>query len=172
MSAVPALILLLKDKVAAVRGSAAEALGKMGDSQTLPRKILNDSRITVRKRIELLETLHNAYYKDGGRTVSYDFADTRVLCQVVLTEENAETRKGALAVFHWLNGDRNLVIASERSQTTEPRELVRPAEGRTSEPSRELLLRASDESEQDAEPHPTQPSPWKRLFKKRKDAAF
>jgi HEAT repeat protein len=92
VAAVPALIKALKDKD--VRKQAANALGKIGDSQTLPRKILAASPFSAQQKIEVLDALR--------QVLGYRFPDTSALCQMVLAEEDSDARIGAQAVLNLL----------------------------------------------------------------------
>ncbi len=141
-SAVPALCETLKDSDSDVRENAKQALGWIGDSKTLPRKILACSRLTAQKRIEALDALRKAR-KGAFSTRLFSFPETRKLCESVLLEEDLDARTGAQAVLDWMNGDKNLLRASQPDASKEGKELLRAASGVPDiEPS--SLLRASD----------------------------
>ncbi|MCW3053088.1 MAG: hypothetical protein JWN14_2258, partial [Chthonomonadales bacterium] len=146
--ATPALLNILNgDDIAPVQVAAATALLELGDSKTLPRKILICSRFTPHERIELLYTLRRVRYTGGTPdivTVKYSFPAVRTLCHQVMIEQEeaacAEVRK----VLNWLNGDRDLLIASERPPSSESEILLRAAQGTSVETRPDTLLRASD----------------------------
>ena len=140
--AVPALSEALKDSDSDVRWRVAVALGWIGDSKTLPRKILASSRLTAQKRIEALDALRKAR-RGAFTTRLFSFPETRNLCESVLLEEDLDARTGAQAVLDWMNGDKNLLRASQPDASKEGKELLRAASGVPDiEPS--SLLRASD----------------------------
>jgi hypothetical protein len=154
-----------------VSNTAANALRKIGDSDTLPRKILADSRFSAQERIEVLDRLRRVRYKDRYTTFRYTLPDTRTLCQAVLNEEDAEARTGAQIVLGWLNGDQHLLRASQRDATTEPQELLRTSQSAMPETQPETLLRAADEPEGDTEPPFPPPTLLQRLFRKHANVA-
>ena len=64
--AVPGLIAIVNDcEIVPVREAAAEALLQIGDSDTLPLKILICSHLTPHDRLDLLSTLRHVRYKGG-----------------------------------------------------------------------------------------------------------
>jgi HEAT repeat protein len=109
--ALPALCDALQDKGNDFRESAAAALGEIGDSNTLPRKILAYSRWSPQMRINTLDVLRRARYLNENGIERYTFASTRRLCETVLKEEDADGRKCAQAVLNWLHRDRHLLHA-------------------------------------------------------------
>ncbi|MCW3096743.1 MAG: putative signal transduction protein containing Nacht domain [Chthonomonadaceae bacterium] len=162
VAAVPALVRLQKrwQPDSNARAAAAQILLEIGDSITLPRKILASSQFSAQERIYILETLR--------RVRTYKFDDTRSLCQTVLNEEDELARQGAKTILHWLNGESDLLRASRRDLTSEPQQLLVAYEGGTAETRPETLVLPSNESKKDISPRPQQPSLWKRWFGKRK----
>jgi HEAT repeat protein len=160
-SAVPALIEAATDRIDSVRSNAAEALGQIGDSVTLPRKIVSDSRLTAQERVEILDKLCRVRYRDAFFTLRYFSPDTRTLCQMVLTEQDNDARTGARTILDWLDGDRDLLIASQRSTTHEAGQLLHASQAGVAETRPEILLRGSSGVEQNSEPRRTL---WQRLF--------
>ena len=169
VSAVPALIDAIKDKSKHVRSSAARALKRIGDADTLPRKILVVSQSSPQDRIELLEKLRRVRYRDEDISLRYKFPDTRALCQMVLNEQNAAAREGAQSVLDWINDGSKLLRASQADTTKQSGELVRPTYGGDPETKPETLLRASDEQRKDVDVPPKQATVWQRLFGKPAD---
>jgi len=146
--AVPALIEILNGvEIVPVQVAAADALLELGDSKTLPRKILTCSRFTAHERIELLYTLRRVRYTVGtpdGVTLKYSFPDVRTLCHLVLQEPDIAAHAEAQKVLNWLNGDRELLLASQAPPTNEAKVLLRAAQGSNAETRPDTLLRASD----------------------------
>ena len=112
-TAVAALIAALQDRCTDVGKVAARALQNIGAGkpETLPRKILVESRLSVQERIDLLERMRHINYKyvpdyswEDPFRLYYEFPDTRTLCQIVLNEEDTEFHKEAQAVLDWLAG--------------------------------------------------------------------
>jgi hypothetical protein len=133
-----------------------------------PRKILAETRLSVRDRITVLEKLARARDPWGSRTFLYQFAEPRPLCLTVLTEEDANVRAGAQTVLDWLNGDRHLVQSSQREPQNEVKELLRASPAGLSEPLPETLLRGGIPPETGVEQSSQRPSFWQRLFEKQK----
>ena len=73
--------------------------------------------------------------------------DTRTLCQTVLNEQSADAKAGANTALNWLNGELELVIASQRDTANDAQELFRGSLAGTHVARPEVLLRASDEPE-------------------------
>jgi hypothetical protein len=167
-SAVPALIKMSKDDDWFARRDAVEAIGKIGDKTTLPRMVLASSWLSAQERIELLGSLRGVPSRDRWSPLRYTFADTRTLCQSVLNEKDMEARDGARTVLNWLDGDRNLLIASQRDTTTEARQLTRASQSGATETQTGTLLQGSSEPEPNVEPRP---SLWQRLMPKRKNTS-
>jgi len=146
--AVPALIEILNGvEIVPVQVAAADALLELGDSKTLPRKILICSRFTAHERIELLLTLRRVRYTGGTPdiiTLRYSFPDVRTLCHRILQEQDATARAEAQKVLNWLDGDRDLLIASQRPPTSDSEFLLRAAQGGIVETRPDTLLKASN----------------------------
>ena len=143
----PLLAILTGDDIAPVQVAAAAALLELGDSLTLPRKILICSRFTAHERIELLYALRRVRYTGGTPDVviiKYSFPDVRTLCHQVMIEQEEKACAEARKVLNWINGDRDLLIASERPPTNESDILLRAAQGSSHETRSDTLLRASD----------------------------
>ena len=132
-SAIPALMEALIDVDSEVRNSAGVALGSMVDPMILTRTILADPRFSAQQRIDVLETLRRAQYGHRGVALRGAYADIRTLCRAVVIEADGEACKGAQTVLNWLNGDRDLLKSSQRDDSSEPRELLRAAQGRAAE---------------------------------------
>ncbi|MCW3100628.1 MAG: lyase domain protein repeat-containing protein [Chthonomonadaceae bacterium] len=172
--AVPALIEMLNinqsiNQIVPVQEAAADALLELGDSKTLPSKILACSQFTAHERIELLTALRRVRYKGGppdNVTLHYSFPDVRTLCQTVLNEPDEQTRVGAQIVLNWLDGDRDLLIASQPTRANEEQILLRAAQGSPAETRPDTLLIASDAPDEKSGPPPAPKTLWKRLFKK------
>jgi hypothetical protein len=123
-----ATIEALDDADERVRGVAASVLRQLGDSYKLACKILAESRLSAQERIDALEALFRAYAvgKLGPhRPVCRDVA---TLCHIVLTREPADAQRGAQTVLNWLNGERDLLHASERNRALDGEELLRAAQ--------------------------------------------
>jgi hypothetical protein len=176
-SAVPALIEALKDENKGVRGNAAGALGKIGDSVTLPRKILAASKLSAQERLKVLAALRRIRYKDGGTTLRYTFPETRMLCQMVLDEDDAEARTGAQEVLEWLKEGIILVRPSQAHTANASQELVRAAQDETADSRPETLMRGADKPTLSTVQAPRRTLRERigvsreRLFGKRKDMA-
>jgi hypothetical protein len=145
----------------------AIALGELGDSKTLPRKILAYTTFTVQQKIDILERLRRARYYSNRETHLYTFPDTPTLCQKVLTEEDMEGRIGAQSVLNWLNEGRYLLRSSQPDSTIHANELVRASHGGTSETQPETLLLPSEEPAENPVQSQTPTTFWQRLFRKR-----
>lgn len=153
VSAISELVKVLTDKDEFICNYAAEMLWLMGNSETLPRKIIGASRLSILKRIEALADLRSVLWHDSSRSLRYIFPDTRSLCQTVLNEADTEASVGARQILDWLDGDQYLLQASESSNGS--KELLRANDGESPDTHPETLLRACDESEHDPESHPT-----------------
>jgi hypothetical protein len=166
--AVPGLIDIVNYcEIVPVQEAAAEALLKIGDSETLPRKILACSPLTPHQRIDLLSTVRRVRYKGGPTgniTLHYTFPDIRTLCETAQNAQDKPTRVGAQAVLDWLDGDRDLLMASQPARANEEQILLRAAQGSPAETRPDTLLIASDAPTQDPDPLPTPQTFWKRLF--------
>lgn len=138
-SAVLVLIDALSDEDHLVCKQAAASLAMMGDSVTLPRKIVALASYTALERINLLEALRCVHYKDDCLTLSYSFTDTLALCKRVLNEKDVGARAGARQVI-----DSLILLRPSRLNNGEE-ELLRAVEGAWLETHPETLLRASDE---------------------------
>ena len=165
-AAAPSLLAIFEGYGGGVRAMAAAALLKLGNSQSLPRKILADPGFSAQERIDLLETLRRARYRDGGSVLSYTFQDTRTLCEIVRHEEDAKAREGAQIVLNWLNGDRNLVILSMRAPAADARDHLRASHGGATDTDPGSLLIAAAEPGQNVQPNVTRLTPWERLIKR------
>jgi len=147
---------------------AAHVLEQIGDSTTLPRKILAERRLSAQERIAALDDLRKVRCQLGDITFRYTFAATRALCKTVLEEEDEAARAGAQTVLNWLDGDRHLLQSSQRSTEPDAQELLRAARSATSEPSSETLLRGADAPEENADPSPARRLGWEWVFGKRR----
>lgn len=165
--AVPGLIDIVNNcEIVPVREAAAEAMRKIGDSETLPRKILACSPLTPHQRIELLSLLRRVRYKGGppgNIALNYTFPDIRTLCETAQNALDKPTRVGAQAVLNWMDGDRDLLIASHPASAQEDQILLRAAQGSRAEIRPDTLLIASDAPDEKPAPPQTR---WKWLFKK------
>lgn len=140
-----------------VQAAAAEALLQLGDSDTLPRKILACARLSVSDRIRLLDALRRLRFKCGSPhpvSVRYKFADTPTLCRKYLRETDGHAQQGAQSVLNWLNGDRDLLIASQPNTTSQSQTLLRAAQGSVQETHPDTLLKASQAPNQEQEQDP------------------
>lgn len=151
--AVPALIAMLHVETIPlpIRTAAAEALHKLGDSETLPRKILACSQLVVKEKIQLLERLRHVRFQGGTSrpfSLRYAFPDTRTLCRKVLKESDTASCQGAQAVLNWLDGDRELLRASQPNSSHQSQTLLRPIEGSSPEMRPDTLLIASESPSQ------------------------
>src|SRR5205814_566227 len=125
---------------------------------------------SAQQRMDALESLRGACYEQEGRNLHYSYPDTRTLCETVISEEDACALKGAQTILNWLNGDRDLLIASHRDYLMASHELLRGLRGGAIETRPETLLIAADEPDHSEQPRPTRPSLWRRLFARNKDA--
>lgn len=144
--------LLQAAKEGAVSEYAIGILGRLGDSQRLPRRILAEKRLSAEERIRALQALRGTYYAHAGKTVRYQFPETLALCRTALTEEDVAVREGAQTVLRWLEGDRLLVHASHPEPATAPQQLLRASGSEAPEPHPETLLRGSAEPGGQVEP--------------------
>lgn len=167
--AIPALIMALKAEKQFICHMVAGALGAIGDSDTLPRRILADSRCSAQERTDILERVRRVRYNDASIDLHYRFLETPALCRTVVNEEDAAAREGAQSVLNWLNGGRYLLRASQPDTGKQAQELVRPAPGGEYETKPGALLRAAAEPEKEGTLLPLQPTAWQRLFGKRKE---
>jgi hypothetical protein len=167
-SAVPALIQALKDSDKDVCRNAAEALKSMGDSTTLPRKILAAAHVLPQKRIEVLAALRRVH-KDTKGTLKYDIPETRLLCQTVLDEGDAEACKGAQEVLDWLKEGMIFVRPSQPNTMSKPEELLRPTQGGTPNVQPDTLLREAQAPQGNTKQPSQRRTLRERLFGKRKD---
>ena len=168
VSTLPIIIEALQDEDD--RFYAVASLENMGDSKTLPRKILADSRCLAKQRIDILERLRSVHYNENSlknkRTLRYGFPTTLDLCQAVLKEEDGAAHTGAQEVLDLLL----LLRGSQPDPGKQGSELVRPARGREAETEPETLLRAGQGSVREEEPIPPQPTFWQRLLRNGMDA--
>lgn len=153
---VPTLLDALNDAESIVRCVAAEGLRRLGNSETLPRKILAAEQFPVPERIALLAKLREVRRID----VSYQFPETLTLCREVLQEEDQEAREGAAAVVGWLT----LLRGASGERTNQSIELLHPTALDASEVSPSEMLRATDpaRSETASPPRKARWQKWRR----------
>ena len=90
--------------------------------------------------------------------------DTRTLCQTVLNEQSVDAKAGANTALNWLNGELELVIASQRDTANDAQELVRGSQAGNQDARPGALLRASCEPEEKGEPRRVRLTLWQRGF--------
>jgi hypothetical protein len=126
-----------------VRSCAAGAIRRLGDSETLPNKILADKRMSPQARVYLLDKLRGELYRSASsgkaEDLNYAFADTRNLCMKAVEKAHPIVRDGAIVVLRWLD-DQDLLRASQPDTTSDADELVRPAQD-GDDPEPETLMR-------------------------------
>ncbi|MCW3052072.1 MAG: lyase domain protein repeat-containing protein [Chthonomonadales bacterium] len=172
VAALPSLLEAMKDQRRYyMRVYAARAVAKIGDSVTLPRKILAASSWSAQEHIDLLERLRHANYSErkwirDKVILPYKFPMTRALCQAVFKEEDAEARKGAQAVLNCLES-KHLLRGSQPDSSKQSEELLRAAQGGESEAKPDTLLRAGEEPDKEEKAMLLQPTIWQRLLGKR-----
>ena len=152
-----------------VRQTAAEALGKIGSSFSLPRKILSNHSLSAQDKLETLAKLRRIRYKDNAIALQYKFEETAQLCRNILDEDDEEARKGAQTVLDWLNGDRHLLMASQKDDSKDADVYLRAYEGSLPDPHPESLLRASGESGSEVENSSKPPNWLERQMEKLKN---
>lgn len=168
LRAVPALVMAWHARKVPERYLSYAALRKIGEGGGLPRKILADARLSAQERVDMLEKLRRVYGIEKGVAGNRDdkdpFPATPLLCQAVLGEENADARRGALAVLNWLNGEQHLLHASQADLSRQAQELVRPSRICVDNTAPETLMRAAETSEISPQKASPPPALWQRLF--------
>lgn len=119
---------------------AANALGRIGDSSELPRKILCDARLTCQEQVDLLARLRVAWFNRHGVKVRYKIRGTRVLCERMLRSDHAGARDEAQLVLNWLDGGGVLLRASQKDCSTESDMLLRATSGNSPSGQTDSLL--------------------------------
>lgn len=135
------LIEVLQHEDRHIRSVAALTLSKMGDAESLPRRILLDARLQPTLRSATLESLRDVNYRDREVRLRYPIPDACTYCRRMLREEDADVRAAAEAVL----SSQTLLRPGARDHATERETLLRGAQagGETTAP--EVLLRASDD---------------------------
>lgn len=90
------LTIALKDSNPYLHNSAAKALNKMGDAQTLPLIVLCSTLLTVAEKLEALEALRHVHYKYAiyqheQITLSYPLPSIWNYCLRLLMRSDCET---------------------------------------------------------------------------------
>ena len=134
--AIEPLCRVLKDKHAGARPLAAEALGRIGDRSSLPRKVLADVRLTITQRILALEAMHQVRLCGPVLSLLHDLAD----------DQEEGVRHATRAVLEAMT----LVRASTPGEDDE-QVLLRPVRGRL-DPAPETLLRTAAPPEESPPP--------------------
>ncbi len=126
--AVSALIESLQDADVNVQLQAAKSLNRLGDSFTLPRKVIACSKLSAQQRIDALEALRRVRFKrlSAYFTLEYDFPNTLELCEVVSLTGDEELKAGAQIILNWLHGESALLHALQRDDLNASSVLLRP----------------------------------------------
>lgn len=143
VSVVSALASALGDTYENVDFEAVKALSRMGNSDTLPRKILACSKLSAQEKVVALNRLRSRFALTF--TSLNHFPKVRPLCELAIIEENQDVRDGAQTVLNWLEGDKLLLHASQRDSGIDGQQLLRAAGGVAPDGHSETLLRGLDE---------------------------
>ena len=144
------LVNALSDTDIMVRKDAGLALGALGDADSLPRKILLHSAMSLPERVAALNALsaHGQYFRSGGWNSDGSFhryrtPNARRYCERMAVEGSTEVRAAAADLLRFLAGD-TLLRPSQRDDRADSATLLRAASGLQSAGSREELLRAAE----------------------------
>ena len=149
ISVVSALASALSDKSEEVDFAAVKALSRMGDRNTLPRKILACSKLSAQEKVVALSRLRTRFALTFFSL--NHFPKVRPLCELAILEEDQDVRDGAQAVLNWLDGDKLLLHTSQRDSEIDGEGLLRAAEGGAPEGQPDTLLRGSNEPKIESE---------------------
>ena len=143
VSVVSALASALRDASENVDFEAVKALYQMGNSYTLPRKILACSKLSAQEKVVAMGRLRSRFALTF--TSLNHFPKVRPLCELAILEEDEVVRDGAQTVLNWLEGDKLLLHASQRDSGIDGQQLLRAAGGVAPDGHSETLLRGLDE---------------------------
>jgi hypothetical protein len=173
--AVPGLIAVIESRLQKDwfnRKYAAVAMAAIGNSETLPLKVVACSYFSAQVRIEVLAKLrrlrYSKTYHDPSRNIRlrYIFPDTHQLCQLLIAEGDPVNREAAQTILNWLNGERQLLIPSLPAVSTPPVLLLRAVKGVPSVALVKQMLRPVDSSRHNVKPLKPRMRLRDRLFQK------
>ena len=115
------LLRALEDKEPFVRESVADVLMNLGDSFTLPRLVLAESRLTPRDRAAILDYMRRVRYSDRHITFRFTaIGDIVAYCMQMRNETDAAVQEGANAVLDFIRQLRDAQAAQPAPASTPP----------------------------------------------------
>lgn len=123
--------------------TAVEALGTMGDAETLPIKILLETRLTVVQRLEALDALRQVHHRGRIATQVYPLPEITDYCRQQLSHPEPTVRQEAQALLE----ARSLLRGSASTDRMHREELVRAAISTDARTDAQQLLRTSSQTE-------------------------
>jgi len=94
LRAVPRLAEAVKQGDWDIRSSAASALLKLGDAETLPERVLADTGLNPGQRLEILTSLRDVAHSDDEVQIHYAVPDITQLCAERLQSSDKNVRAG------------------------------------------------------------------------------
>ena len=105
IEALETLCATLHDESKTIRAYAATSLAKIGDSNTLPFKVLQESSLTIEQRWKILQTLRTVQYREetNGEITSLQYAisDVAKFCKQCLKHKEEIVRREAEKLLLW-----------------------------------------------------------------------
>ena len=115
LRAVPTLVRAIREGDYDIRPSAAGVLAKLGDAATLPDRVLSDTSLSPKDRIELLDSVRGLVYADEEVQLDYALPGLEQLCTERLRSTDDGVRAGAEETLETVR-----TAASEQTATVEP----------------------------------------------------
>lgn len=117
-----------------LRRRAALGLRLFGPADSLFRRIVLQTGLSVQERVALLETIGQIHFRDGDLALDYPMPDLLAYCRCLMRDEDPILRAEAAA----MEGYYSLIRPSQRDTSTEDAQLLRghsggPAAGRSAE---------------------------------------
>ena len=115
------LLRALEDREPFVRESVADVLTNLGDSYTLPRLVLAESRLTPRDRAAILDYMRRVRYSDRHITFRFTaIGDIVAYCMQMRNETDAALQEGANAVLDFIRQLRDAQAAQPSPASPSP----------------------------------------------------
>jgi HEAT repeat protein len=157
--AVPALIKMTRKK-GRIAGSAQAALDSIGDSHTLPRKVVAEERLSVEERALTLEAM-SRLGPIRNLVAVYPIWNVAKYCTSLLEDEDWGVRTGAQKILTYCTSVRPSQAGKDQNST-----LLRAMMPSETTLSGERLLRATEAPPMAADPPPKKPNLLLRFFRR------
>ena len=98
------LLKALEDRDAYVRENVADLMTQLGDSYTLPRLVVAETRLTPRDRASILDYMRRVRYSDRHITFRFTaIGDVVSYCRQIANDTNPEVQAGARAILTFID---------------------------------------------------------------------